>query len=68
MGEVPLYSFGFRIPGLGFMAEALASSTCDFGFWVQGVHPRVDARQSQKSTPRFYRGIDVKRQLPLPLT
>ena len=31
-------------------------------------HPRVDARQSQKSIPRIYRGINVKRQFPLPLT
>ena len=31
-------------------------------------HPRVDARQSHKSNPRIYRGIDVKSQFPLPLT
>ena len=31
-------------------------------------HPRVDARQSQKSTPQIYKGIAVKSQFPLPLT
>jgi len=31
-------------------------------------HPRVDARQSQKSIPQIYRGIDVKSRFPLPLT
>ena len=34
---------------------------------VLHVHPRVDARQSQKSMPRIYRGIDVKGQFPLSL-
>ena len=29
---------------------------------------RVDARQSQKSIPRSYRGSDVKSPFPLPLT
>ena len=32
------------------------------------LHPRVDARQSQESIPRIYRGIDVKSQFQLPLT
>ena len=31
------------------------------------LHPRVGARQSQKSIPRIYRGIDLKRRFPLPL-
>ena len=31
-------------------------------------HPRVDARQSQKSIPENYRGIDVKSQFLQPLT
>ena len=31
-------------------------------------HPRSDAWQSPKSTPRTYRLIDVKCQFPLPLT
>ena len=31
-------------------------------------HPRVDARQTQKSISRIYGGIDVKSQFPLPLT
>ena len=34
----------------------------------RGHHPRVDARQSQKSIIRIHRGMDVKRQFPLPLT
>ena len=33
-----------------------------------GTHIRVDTRQSQKSIPRIYEGIDVKSQFPLPLT
>ena len=32
------------------------------------IHHRVDARQSQKSIPRIYRGIDVKSRFLLPLT
>ena len=32
------------------------------------TYPRVDARQSQKSIPRIYRGINVKRQFQPPLT
>jgi hypothetical protein len=75
---------GFRIPVCGIQVQGAGCEAprefslevnrvvSGFGFQVSGFrlrsHLRVDARQSQKSIPQIFRGIDVRSKFPLPLT
>ena len=69
MTEVPLQGLGLYMEGdEGCHLASITTASSIGPFTCLPVHPRVDARQSQKSIPRFYRGIDLKSQFPLPLT
>ena len=53
------------------IVNTLGITTLLSGFYPSkalGTQPRVDARQSKNSIPRIYKGRDVIRQFPLPLT
>ena len=52
--------------GQAHLIPAYLEAGADINYMV--LHPRVDARQSQKSISQIYRGMDLKRQFRQPRT